>query len=56
MESNVKVTSNVKQNKALLERIDKLEFILLLIVNQLRTVPNFPKEVLDTIEKIITNR
>lgn len=51
-----KIVSNEKRNKELAERVEKLEFCLLLIINQLRNIEGMPQLFLDNIEKIISQQ
>lgn len=52
--NNNKGTSTEKRQ--LIERIERLEIGLILIVNQLRSLKEFPQELLKTVEKIILNK
>lgn len=48
--------NEVNEKRQLLERIERLEIGLLLMVNQLRIVQDIPQTLLDTVEKIILNK
>jgi hypothetical protein len=52
--NNNKGTSTEKRQ--LIERIERLEIGLILIVNQLRSLKEFPPKLLKTVEKIILNK
>jgi hypothetical protein len=50
------IETNIKEKKQLIERIEKLEIGLMLIVNQLRSLKEIPPSLLDTVERMILKR
>ena len=47
------IKTNLDDKRQLIERIERLEIGLILIINQLRVDKNFPQSLLDRVESIV---
>ena len=51
-----KVINNLKEKREVIERIEKLEICMILILNQLHSVKGIPKDLLKNIESILLKK
>ena len=59
MEDNLKApaaVNDVQAKRALLDRIERLEFCIVLMLNQLRSVKDIPTKLIDNIESILMTK